>query len=83
MEESNIFETTNADFGTFLVLEGIKLLECKMNDSSKKVVVMRFLDESQNCLDLERVYLNSECKKYRDINKWLLKKIHKIIRENP
>lgn len=82
MEEANIYETTNVDLGSFLVLEGIKLLECQTKDPQRKIVVMRFLDEAQSCMDLERVYLNSEYKKFRDINKYLLKKIHETLREN-
>ena len=81
MDELRIFETTNVDLGSFLILEGIKLLECQLKDKSKGIVIMRFLDEAQNCLDLERVYLSSEFKKFRDINKYLLKKIHTTKRE--
>lgn len=81
MKESRIFETQNVDLASFLMLEGIKLLECRKSDDNKKVVVMRFLDDKQNCLDLERVYLNSDFKKYRDINKYLLSKIHEALRE--
>lgn len=82
MDEASIYETTNVDLGSFLILEGIKLLECQKKDQGSKVVVMRFLDEAQNCMDLERVYLNSEYKKFRDINKYLLKKIHNTLRES-
>lgn len=82
MEEVRIYETTNVDLASFLVLEGIKLLECKVKEGHRRVVVLRFLDDKQNCLDLERVYLGSDFKKYRDINKWLLSKIHETLREN-
>lgn len=81
MEETKIFETTDVDFGSFLILEGVKMLECQMKDSVKRIVVMRFLDSAESCLDLERVFLNSEYKKFRDINKYLLKQIHQTIRE--
>jgi hypothetical protein len=81
MEEERIFETSNADLATYLVFEGIRLLECKVKNGRKKVVIMRFLDEFGKCLDLERVYLNTEFKKFRDINKWLLAKIHTTLRE--
>jgi hypothetical protein len=63
------------------MLEGIKLLECKKSETKRNVVVMRFLDEKQNCLDLERTYLSSQYKKFRDINKYLLSKIHEALRE--
>jgi hypothetical protein len=82
MDEIKIFETRDVDLATFLVLEGVKLIECRKSDTRNKIVVMRFLDESQNCLDLERVYLNSDYKKFRDINKYLLKKIHETLRES-
>lgn len=79
--ECPIFETQNVDLATFLVMEGIKILECKRSDTSHKVVIMRFLDEKQNCLDLERVFLNSDFKKFRDINKYLLSKIFETLRQ--
>lgn len=79
-KEPRIFETQNVDLATFLMLMEIKLLEVKKSDSKRNVVVLRFLDEKSNCLDLERVYLNSEFKKFRDINKYLLSKIHEALR---
>ena len=82
MKELNIFETTSVDLAAFLMLEDVKLLECKVIDKRKNIVILRFLDSKQNCLDLERVFLSSDFKKYRDINKWLLKKIHETIRES-
>lgn len=81
MDESRIFETSNVDLATYLVFEGIKLLECAKSGNSN-IVKMRFLDDQGLCLDLERVFLNSEFKKFRDINKWLLKKVHNTLREN-
>lgn len=56
---------------------------CKRALTNPNVVILQFLDEHQNCLDLERVFLNSEYKKYRDINKWLLGKIHAALRDLP
>lgn len=81
IKEARIFETQNVDLATFLIHEGIKLLELKRSEKQQKVVVFRFLDEKQNCLDLERVYLGSEFKKFRDINKYLLGKVHDALRE--
>jgi hypothetical protein len=80
-KDIRIFETQNVDLATFLMLMEIKLLEVKKSESKRNVVVLRFIDEKQNCLDLERVYLNSEYKKFRDINKYLLAKIHEALRE--
>jgi hypothetical protein len=80
-KDTPIFETQNADLATFLMLEGIKLLEVKRLETNNKLVILRFLDEKQNCLDLERVYLSSQFKKFRDINKYLLAKIHQALRD--
>ena len=82
IKEANIFETSNVDLATFLMLEGVQIIECKVTDFNRGIVTMRFLDDKRNCLDLERVYLNSDFKKFRDINKYLLKKIHETKRES-
>ena len=71
-----IFETTNADLASYLIYSGVKLLEFKNSDVNKRIIIIRFLDEKHNCLDLEHNFLRSEFKKYRDINKHLLKQIH-------
>lgn len=81
IKEARIFETQNVDLASFLMLEGVKLLEVKKSVNNSKVIVLRFIDEKQNCLDLERVYLNSPYKTFRDINKYLLSKIHETLRE--
>lgn len=81
VREASVFETRNVDLASYLVLEGVKLLELKKSNDDPRVVVLRFIDSKQNCLDLERVFLNSEMKKFRDINKWLLSKIHEKKRE--
>lgn len=82
LKESPIFETQNVDLATFLVYEGIKLLECKKSMTNNKVIVFRFLDEKQNCLDLERAYLGSDYKRFRDINKYLLSKVHEALKQS-
>lgn len=82
VKEAPIFVTTNVDLASYLMLVDIKFLEFEVTDKTKKIVAMRFLDEKRNCLDLERVFFNSEFKKYRDINKYLLSKIHEKIRED-
>lgn len=79
-KESPIFETNNVDLATFLVFEGIKLIESRKSDRNPKVVILRFLDEKENCRDLERVFLSSEFKKFRDINKYLLSKVFETLR---
>ena len=80
---SPVFETENVDFASFLILEGIKFLGCKRSSIKPNVVVLLFSDDRQTCLDLERVFINSTFKQYRDINKWLLTKIHAAIRDLP
>ncbi len=80
LKEARIFDTQNVDLASFLMLEGIKLLEVKKLDPNRKIVTLRFLDEKTNCMDLERVYLSSQYKKFRDINKYLLTKIHEVLR---
>lgn len=81
IKEPKIYSTQNIDLATFLMLEGVKFLECARSESNKRVVLLRFLDEKHNCLDLEQIYVNSKFKQYRDINKWLLAKVHETLRE--
>lgn len=82
MKKVPVFETTNLDLAAFLMFEGIKFLECEKSQShGKDIVVLRFLDEKQNCLDLERVFMGSEFKRYRDLVKYLLKEVHAKLRE--
>ncbi len=81
VKECPIFETQNVDLATFLILENIKFLKCKKSEANPRVVILCFLDEKQNCLDLERVFLNSDYKRFRDINKYLLSKVHAKLRE--
>lgn len=82
MKEARIYETSNVDLATYLVYEGIKLLECTKKPGNSKIVVMRFIDDKGLCLDLERIFIKSDFKKFRDVNKWLLTKVHQILREN-
>jgi len=78
--DDKTFETFNVDLSAFLLMEGIELIGFELVDSVRKKVLIRFKDKSQNCLDLEQVFLNSDFKKYRDLNKFLLRKIHEEIR---
>ncbi len=80
-QEPRIFETSNADLATFLLKEDIQLLEIVRSNTNQNIVIIRFIDAKRNCLDLERVYLNSEFKKFRDLNKYLLGKIHETLRK--
>lgn len=76
-----IFETTNVDLAAYLMFEGIKYLESRVERGpGRDLVVMRFLDDKQNCLDLERVFMGSDYKRYRDLVKYLLKEVHNTMR---
>jgi hypothetical protein len=84
MKQVDIFETSNVDLSAYLMFSGIKFLECRKDliaSQNKEIVVMRFLDEKQNCRDLERVFMSSDFKKYRDLVKYLLKEVHSKLRE--
>lgn len=80
---SSKFETQNVDLASFLIMEGIKFTGCARSEVYPNVVMLCFEDERHNCLDLERVFMSSDFKKYRDINKWLLSKIHAALRDLP
>lgn len=84
MSNSKIFETTDVDLAAFLLMEQVKFLEFKEDPKQpphKKVVLMRFLDAKDNCRDLQRVFLGSDFKKYREYLKHLLKEIHTAKRD--
>lgn len=82
MRNAPIYETSNVDLAAFLMFEGIKYIECRAEKGmGRDIVVMRFLDDKQNCLDLERVFMGSDFKKYRDLTKYLLKEVHGKLRE--
>lgn len=79
-KEVRVFETQNAGLASFLILHDVKLIEFKKDEVKPHIIKMRFLDEKQNCLDLERVFINSEFKKYIDVYKYLLTKVHETKR---
>lgn len=72
------YETTDVDLAAFLLLEGLKLIECVKRDSNK--VTVRFFDEKNVARDLERVWLNSNLKNYNDFRKYLLREVHGALR---
>ena len=79
--EVNKFETYDVDLAAFLMLEGLKFIEVTKDPKSVKPrVLMRFFDEKGTARDLERVFMGSEYKKYRDYHKYLLKSIHRCIK---
>ena len=84
MEMDRVFETSNLDLGAYLMLQGVKYLGCKLGQDEAKrkpLAIMRFLDEKQNARDLERLFMTSSEKRYRDLTKYLLKEVHKSIRD--
>lgn len=78
--KAKLFKTTDADLAAFLMLEGIKFIGAIPTPGNDRLITLQFLDEHENCLDLERVYLHSEFKKFRDLNKYVLKKVHEVKR---
>jgi len=82
--DPSIFETPNLDLGAFLMLEGIKYVGCRITmdpHREEPKAVLKFLDEKMNCRDLERLFMVSREKRYREINKFLLKDIHSEIKK--
>lgn len=70
-----IYSTSNVALSAYLLLQGIEFKEIKRTDK-KDILEFVFKDEKQNCRDLERVFLNSEFKKYYEFNKYLLRELH-------
>lgn len=84
MESNKIYETANLDLAAFLILEGITYKNCyKSTDprTDKTIGVFQFEDPFSKCLDLERVFLSSPYKKYRDFTKYLLKEVHSCVKK--
>ena len=83
-KKANIFETADLDLGAFLMLHGLKFLGSRVEDDlskQKPKAIMRFLDDRQNARDLERIFMTSSEKRFRDLNKYLLREAHRIIKE--
>jgi len=78
-----IFETHDVDLAAFLMLEGLKFIECVVDPKSPQVkprVLIRFFDEKQTARDLERVYMSSIHHRYRLHHKYILKEIHRTLK---
>lgn len=82
MKQIKTFETFDVDLAAFLMLHGLKFIECKLDDApgAKPRVLMRFFDEKETARDLEKVFMGSEFKKYRDFHKYLLRDIHRTLK---
>jgi hypothetical protein len=76
------FSTHDVDLAAFLMLQGLKFIECKIDETpgSKPRVLMRFFDEKEVARDLEKVFMSSEVKKFRDLHKYLLREIHRTLK---
>ncbi len=79
---STTFETNNVDLGAYLMLEGIPYTGCRVEADRKgdPQAVMMFEDVKGICRDLERVFVASREKRFRDLNKYLLKDVHREVR---
>jgi hypothetical protein len=76
------FSTHDVDLAAYLMLQGLKFIECKVDESpgAKPRVLMRFFDEKDIARDLEKVFMGSDLKKYRDFHKYLLRDIHRTLK---
>ena len=76
------FSTHDVDLAAFLMLQGLKFIESKLDEGTggKPRVSMRFFDEKEVARDLEKVFMNSDIKKYRDLHKYLLREIHRTLK---
>jgi hypothetical protein len=82
MKQIKTFETYDVDLAAYLMLQGLKFIECKLDDApgTKPRVIMRFFDEKEAARDLEKVFMGSPEKKYRDFHKYLLRDIHRTLK---
>ncbi len=69
------FSTSNIALASYLLLEGIEFKEI-IESPKKGILEFSFVDLKLNCRDLERVFLNSDFKRYYDSNKYLLRELH-------
>ena len=82
MSHINTFSTFDCDLAAFLMLQGLKFIECKLENTTaeKPRVVMWFFDEKYVARDLERVFMTSEINRFSSCKKFLLKEIHRTLR---
>ncbi len=76
-----LFKTYSTDLAAFLLLQEIELSHMARSPSKPDSVEIYFKDVKKNCRDLERVFLSSSEKKYRDILKYLVKQVHLTLKE--
>ena len=84
LKHRNVYRTDNADLATYLMYQEIEFLGCEIdiNPVTKKpVAIMMFNDAKDNARDIERLYYTSKEKRFRDLNKYMLKEIHKAVKK--
>ena len=76
------FSTYDADLAAFLMLHGLKFIECVMDPAASQAqrVILRFFDEKDVARDLERVFMANEIKRFADYKKYLLREIHRTLK---
>jgi hypothetical protein len=79
--EQKLYKTKNTDLAAFLLLEGIELETLEKNSQAPTDIVLVFRDPKSKCLDLERIFISSREKKFRDLHRYLLKQVHAKVRE--
>ena len=85
LKHPKVYRTDNADLATYLIYNEIEFLGCDIdiNPVTKKpVAVMMFNDRKEQARDLERMYYTSKEKRFRDLNKYILKEIHKAVKNH-
>jgi hypothetical protein len=65
--------------------KGLPFVGCSVDyDKHKNSLraVMSFVDEREQAIDFQRLFITSKEKQYRDILKYLLKEVHKAVRDS-
>lgn len=77
-----VYRTDNADLATYLMYNDIEFLGCEIaidGITKKPKAIMMFNDAKETSRDLERMFYTSKEKRFRDMNKRMLKEIHKAV----
>lgn len=83
MAVPKVYETDNADLASYLMYQGLKMTGCRIDRhpiTRKPIAIMQFDDEKEVARDLERSWYGSPEKQYRDVNKYMLRKIHQEVK---
>lgn len=78
----SVFKTHNTDVATYLLYEGLKLEALEKDPIKITRIIFRFEDPLGKGRDLERLYIMSEFKKFKDLNKSLLDDVHAMLRSD-